>query len=365
MKSKAAVLEKVGEPFVIREIELAEPAGREVLVQVKAVGLCQTDMSIAQSAHQAPMPAVLGHEVAGVVAAVGPDVTEFAVGDHVVGCLVTHCGHCDRCRKGKLYACRHPEEARRGRDQAPRITTPEGQPVTQFFDLGGFAEFSITHENNLVAVSPEIPFDRAALLGCGVVTGAGAALKSAALQAGDNVAVIGCGGVGLSVIQGAVLAGARRIIAIDLQPAKLELAKRFGATDLVNPADGDPVERVRELTGGGVDAAFEVIGLAPTAKQALDMLTKDGTAYLIGVQKPGTVLEIDPLMTFNGGQKGIRGVSMGSTNFKVDVPYYADLYLQGRYNLDDLVSRTISLEEINDGYEELKKGEVARSVITF
>ncbi|HEV7948912.1 MAG TPA: Zn-dependent alcohol dehydrogenase, partial [Glaciihabitans sp.] len=323
------------------------------------------DLHIAENDFGFPMPSVLGHEIAGVVEAIGPDVSEFAVGDHVVGCLVSHCGHCDKCQSGRSFMCRNASETQRGADQPPRLTR-DGAPVTQFSELGGFAEYSLAHENNLVAVSPQIPFDKAALLGCGVVTGAGAVINTAAVRVGDTVAVIGCGGVGLSAIQGAAIAGARRIIAIDLQPAKLELALKFGATDTVNPADGDVVEQVKALTGGdGVNHSFEVIGLKITAMQALQVLAKGGGAYLIGMQKPGTILEIDPFGELLMEQKSIRGVYMGSTNFKLDIPLYADLYLQGRFNLDDLVSQTITLDEINEGYDDLRKGEVARSVITF
>jgi S-(hydroxymethyl)glutathione dehydrogenase/alcohol dehydrogenase len=362
---KAAVLDAVGEKFTVQEIDIAEPLGREVLVKVKASGLCHSDLHIAENDFGFPMPSVLGHEIAGVVEAIGPDVSEFAVGDHVVGCLVSHCGHCDKCQSGRSFMCRNASETQRGADQPPRLTR-DGAPVTQFSELGGFAEYSLAHENNLVAVSPQIPFDKAALLGCGVVTGAGAVINTAAVRVGDTVAVIGCGGVGLSAIQGAAIAGARRIIAIDLQPAKLELALKFGATDTVNPADGDVVEQVKALTGGdGVNHSFEVIGLKITAMQALQVLAKGGGAYLIGMQKPGTILEIDPFGELLMEQKSIRGVYMGSTNFKLDIPLYADLYLQGRFNLDDLVSQTITLDEINEGYDDLRKGEVARSVITF
>lgn len=364
MKARAALIEAVGQGFTIGEIELADPIGREVLVQVKAVGLCQTDLNFAREQFGLPMPVLLGHEVAGVVVAVGPGVTSVAVGDHVVGCLVSHCGHCDRCNNGRQYSCSNPNETRRARDLPPRVTR-NGAPVTQMFDMGGFAEYSLTHENNLVLVGKDLPFDKACLLGCSVVTGAGAALRSAALNAGDRIVVIGCGGVGLNVVQGGVLAGARQIVAVDVQQSKLDMATSFGATDTVDASQDGAVEKVLQLTGGGADAVFEVAGLVQTTHQALAMLAKDGTAYLIGVHKPANKLELSPLAIFNGGQKGIKGVSMGSTNPNVDIPLFADLYLRGRYNLDDLVSRTISLDEINEGYEAMKGGEVARTVILF
>ncbi|MCS4276909.1 S-(hydroxymethyl)glutathione dehydrogenase/alcohol dehydrogenase [Mycetocola sp. BIGb0189] len=362
---KAAIIEAVGQPFVIRDVDIAEPIGREVTVQVKASGLCHSDLHVAENDFGYPLPGLLGHEISGIVAKIGPDVTEFAVGDHVVACLVGHCGTCEACRAGRSYECFNPTFVQRTPDQEPRYSL-DGQPVFGFMDIGGFAEQVLVHENNLVTVNEDIPFDKAALLGCGVVTGAGAAINSAAVRVGDTVAVIGCGGVGLSAVQGAAIAGARRVIAIDLQPAKLELAKRFGATHVVNTADGDVVEQVKALTGGrGVKHSFEVIGLKATAMQAYDILAVGGTAYLIGMQKPGTILEIDPITSMLPMQKGLRGVVMGSTNFKHDVPMFADFYTQGRFNLDDLVSQTIALEDINEGYAELKKGVVARSVIVF
>ncbi|MGO2110634.1 MAG: zinc-binding dehydrogenase, partial [Pseudoclavibacter sp.] len=210
----------------------------------------------------------------------------------------------------------------------------------------------------------DIPFDVACLLGCGVITGAGAAINTADISPGDTVAVVGCGGVGLNTIQGARLAGAARVIAVDLQPAKLELAAQFGATDLVNAGDGDPVEAVRELTSGGVDAAFEVIGLKTTAEQAVRMLGVGGTALLIGVQKPETVLDLDIFGDVILPQRRIVGVSMGSTNPFVDIPMYADLYRQGRFELDALVSERISLDEVGAAYERLAGGSVARAVVT-
>jgi S-(hydroxymethyl)glutathione dehydrogenase/alcohol dehydrogenase len=363
---KAAVLEKVGDKFVIQNVQIATPLGREVLIDVKASGLCHSDLHIAENDFGFPMPSILGHEIAGIVSAIGPDVTEVAVGDHVVGQLISYCGHCDSCIAGKTVECTQPTTTQRGADEPARLSR-DGVVLTQFSDLAGFAEQVLAHENNVVKVNTAIPFDKAALLGCSVITGAGAVINTAQVRVGDTVAIIGCGGVGLNAIQGAVLAGARRVIAIDLQQGKLELAKKFGATDVINPADGgDVLAQVQAITGaGGVDHAFEVIGLKSTALQAIQILDKGGDAYLIGMQKPGTVLDIDPMADLLMSQKSIHGVYMGSSNAKLDIPLYADLYLQGRFNLDDLVSQTIPLEEINEGYEELRKGGVARSVIVF
>jgi S-(hydroxymethyl)glutathione dehydrogenase/alcohol dehydrogenase len=361
---KAAVLEAIGQPMVIDDIEVAAPTGREVLIEVKANGLCHSDLHMAENNFGTVLPAIFGHELAGIVTEVGPLVTQVAVGDHVVGCLVSHCGACEKCLAGRTYECRNRAATARAKGEAPRLSR-RGEAVTQGFSLSGFAEQTLVHENNIVKITKDIPFDKACLLGCGVVTGAGAVINSARTRVGDTVAVIGCGGVGLSAIQGARLAGARRIVAVDLQPGKLELALKLGATDVVNPNDGDAIEQVKALTGGyGVDHAFEVIGLKDTAMQAFNMLATGGTAYLIGIQKPGTVFEL-PGGSFLGSQRALRGVYMGSTNFKVDVPMFADYYLQGRFKLDELVSQTIPLDQVNEGYEELKKGEVARSVVVF
>ncbi|MDQ0691425.1 Zn-dependent alcohol dehydrogenase [Arthrobacter sp. W4I7] len=367
---KAALIKKTGEPYVLDDIRVDDPIGHEVLVEVKGSGLCHSDLGIAENDYGIPLPLVQGHEVAGVAIAVGPDVESVKVGDHVVACPVYFCGHCDQCLQGRNTSCR--EAAKRDREKGgnARFTMPDGRFVMQLGAIGGFAEQTLINENQLVSIDRRVPFDRAALLGCGVVTGAGAVFNSANVRAGETVAVIGCGGVGLNAVQAAALTGAGRIIAVDLQPGKLELAKTFGATDLVNPDDGDPVEQVRDLTGGhGVDHAFEMIGLMPTLVQATQMLDHFGTAYIVGMQKPGTKLQlnVDPMVPTGMLMKeqAIRGVKFGSVNVKRDIALYADLYLQGRFNLDDLVSQTISLEQINAGFEELKKGRVARSVIVF
>lgn len=304
---KAAVTDYVGAPFTLQEIEIAAPEGREVLIEVRASGLCHSDLHVSATDVGFPLPAVLGHEIAGVVAACGPDVTGFRPGQHVVSSPISSCGHCSGCLTGRPYQCRAPQEAQRPAGAAPRLTR-DGAALTQFIGVGGFAEQVLVHENSVVGVSEELPFDRAALLGCGVVTGAGAAINSARIRPGDTAVVIGCGGVGLNVIQGAALAGARRIIAVDLQPAKLELAGVFGATDVINPGDTDAVAAVLDLTGGGATHAFEVVGQRRTAMDAVAMLGIGGTAYLIGVHRPGATIDVTPFGDLMGRQKGIRGV---------------------------------------------------------
>jgi S-(hydroxymethyl)glutathione dehydrogenase/alcohol dehydrogenase len=360
---KAAVLNTLNGAFEIEDIEIAEPVGREVLVEVKASGLCHSDLHMAENDFGVPLPAVFGHELAGIVQKIGPDVREFAVGDHVVASLIQYCGHCEACLDGRTYQCEHPDETMRPSEEGQRLTR-DGKPVTPVFGTSAFAEYSLVHENQLAKVPDELPFAQASILGCGCVTGAGAAINTADVKPGDTVAIIGVGGVGLNVISGARLAGASRIIAIDMQPAKEELARKFGATDFIDASKGDAVAAVRELTKGGVTHAFEVIGLKPTSEQAIQMARKGGTAYMIGIHKPGGSIAVDALMDLVVRQVTVKGVYMGSSNIKHDIPMYAELYLQGRFNLDDLISREINIAEINDAYLELKRGAIARSVIT-
>ena len=360
---KAAVLNALDGTFQVEEIEIGEPIGREVLVEVKASGLCHSDHNYAVTNFGMPLPAVLGHELAGVVQAVGPDVMDFAVGDHVVGAMLQFCGRCEDCLGGRSYLCSHPEETLRGADEASRLTR-QGAAVTQGFGMGAFAERALLHENQLAKVPKELPFPQASLLGCGTCTGAGAAINTAGVRPGETVVVVGIGGVGLNVVSGAALAGASRIIAIDIQPNKLELAAKFGATDFINSTNSDPVAAVRELVPGGVDHAFEVVGLKSTSEQMIKMVRKGGTAYMIGMHSLEKSIEINVTADLLRSQVTIRGVKLGSSNIKRDIPLYAQLYLQGKLNLDDLISREINIAEINEAYEELLQGEVARSVIT-
>jgi S-(hydroxymethyl)glutathione dehydrogenase/alcohol dehydrogenase len=358
---KAAVLRGVKTPLSIEDVEVSKPGPHEVLIRTAAAGVCHSDLHFQTGAYFYPMPAVLGHESAGVVEQVGSEVRYVAPGDHVITCLSVFCGHCDYCLKGRPALCTKVD-TRRGQNDAPRLSQ-KGEVMHQFLDLSSYAEQMLVHENAVVKITREMPLDRAALIGCGVTTGVGAVFNTAKVPAGSSVAVIGCGGVGLSAVQGARIAGAARIVAVDTLDSKLELAKRFGATDGVNARKGDPVEQVKELTGGGVEYSFEAIGLKATAEQAFGMLRNGGTATVIGMIPIGQKVEV-PGVEFLF-EKRLQGSNMGSNAFRVDMPRYVDLYLQGRLNLDDLVSKRIRLDQVNEAFADLEKGEVARSVILF
>ncbi|WP_226948584.1 Zn-dependent alcohol dehydrogenase [Rhizorhabdus wittichii] len=345
----------------IEDVDLDGPRPDEVRIRVAASGLCHSDYHFIVGDMPHPLPVVLGHEASGIVEAVGENVRHVKVGDAVVSCISTYCGECTQCQTGHNYRC-DDKPARAPAIGEARLSQA-GKPVHQFGQLGGFAEEMLIHAHSVSRIPEDMPLDVACLLGCAVLTGVGAAIERAKVRPGDMVAVIGCGGVGLNVIQGARLAGASRIIAVDLNPAKLELAKVFGATDLVAGGDG-VVEQVRELTKGGVDYAFEVIGLAPTVRQAFMMLRKGGAAVMVGVPKFGSDISI-PAMPFLQQEVSLISSMMGSVPFQVAIPRYAQLYLEGRLNLDSLVSQRIALTDINKGYEQLAAGSVARSVITF
>ena len=358
---KALVLNALGRGFDFEDVDIAVPIGREVLIDVRASGLCHTDLLF--STHDfVPLPSVLGHEVAGIVAAVGPDVAQFRIGDHVVGSLAQSCGSCARCLSGRSFQCQHPESTLRRPTDAPRLSR-KGVGLFQGFGLGGFAERALIHENQLALLPKEMPFAQAALLGCGVVTGAGSVLNTANVSAGDTVVIFGAGGVGLNAISGARIASASRIVVIDIQAKRLAEAQRFGATDVIDSTKTEPVEAVRDLLPGGVDHVFDFVGLKVVAEQGLAMLGVGGGLYLVGVARPDVDVSVN-IVSAIGGQKRVQGVNFGSTNFKRDIPMYAELYLQGRMNLDDLVSRRISLRDVNDGYAALKDGSLNRVVVT-
>jgi len=358
---KAAVMHQPRTPLVIEDVAIGKPGPREVLLRTAAVGVCHSDLHFLDGAYPFPTPVVLGHEAAGIVEQVGSEVRTVKPGDHVITCLSAYCGHCEHCLTGHLSLCVEPDTRRREGEE-PRLLA-RGAPMNQFLNLSAFAEQMLVHEHALVAIRPEMPLDRAALIGCAVTTGVGAVVHTARVQPGETVAVIGCGGIGLATINGAAIAGAGRIIAIDRVPGKLALAKQFGATDVVDAADADVVDAVRALTRGGVHHAFEAIGLKQTAEQAFSMLRRGGTATVIGMIAPGVKIELKG--TDFLAEKRIQGSMMGSNRFPVDMPRLVDFYLSGKLKLDQLISRRMPLQNINDAFDELRRGELARSVILF
>jgi len=358
---KAAVLQEIPGQLVIDDVQIDKPGPREVLIKTSAAGCCHSDLHFMEGKYPYPTPAVLGHESAGIVEAVGSDVTYVKPGDHVITCLSVFCGQCDFCIAGKPNLCTK-EATRRPFDQPQRLSK-DGTPVFQFLDLSSFAEQMLVHEGAIVKIRDDMPLDRAALIGCGVTTGLGAVLNTAGVRAGETVAVIGCGGVGLSAIQGAAIAGAGRIIAVDMVESKLKLAESMGATDLVNAKDVDAVGTVVEMTGGGVDHAFEAIGLKVAAEQAFNMIKNGGCATVIGMIPIGQTVELQGFQFLM--EKKIQGSNMGSNKFRIDMPKYVDMYLSGKLNLDDMISARLSLNEINSAFDSMKTGEIARDVIIF
>jgi S-(hydroxymethyl)glutathione dehydrogenase/alcohol dehydrogenase len=359
---KAAVLHAVNAPMTIEEVTLAKPKAREVLVRTAFAGLCHSDLHFIEGLYPHPLPAVLGHEVAGVVEQVGADVTYLKPGDHVIGCLSVFCGTCSQCVTGHTVLCENTE-VKMVPGQSRRLAWPDGRPLNQFLNLSAFAEQLLVHENALVKIDRDVPLDRAALVGCGVITGVGAVMNSARIEVGSTVAVIGCGGVGLSSVNGAALAGAARIIALDTQPGKLELARKMGATDTILVGNDDPVAAVKELTSGGVHYSFEALGLKRTAEQAFEMLRPGGTATIIGMVPYGVKIELHGFDFLR--ERKIQGSSMGSNRFRVDMPRLLEFWRQGRLHLDHLISGTLKLEEINEGFARLKSGAVVRQMVAF
>jgi S-(hydroxymethyl)glutathione dehydrogenase/alcohol dehydrogenase len=358
---KAAVFREVNKPMDVEEIQISKPGPREVLVRTVAAGVCHSDMHFFNGTYPGQLPLVLGHESAGVVEQVGSDVSYVKPGDHVITCLSVFCGTCEYCLTGHMSLCQEPA-LRRAPNEQPRLSK-DGSALNQFANLGSFADHMLVHEHALAKIRQDMPLDRAALIGCGVTTGVGAVIHTAKVAPGESVVVIGCGGVGLSCINGAAIAGAGRIVAVDMVDSKLDLARKFGATDVVNAKQTDAVEAVRELTGGGAHHTFEAIGLKATAQQAFKMLRRGGTATVIGMIPPGQMVEVHGPELLQ--EKKLQGSFMGSNRFRVDMPRFVDFYLQGKLHLDDMISRRIKLADVNDALAALETGEVARSVIMF
>ncbi len=359
---KAAILREPGKPLTIEEVEIDEPGAREVLIKTMAVGLCRSDLHFIEGTYPFPMPCIPGHEAAGIVEKVGSDVHGFAPGDHVITFLAPFCGSCEFCLSGKHTLCQD-ESVKRPETGKQRLSIG-GEPMVQYLNLSAFAEKMLVHENGCVKVSKEIPFDRAALIGCAVVTGASTVFRECKLSPGETVAVVGAGGIGLSAINAAKIAGAGQIIAIDMLPAKLELARKFGATHTVNAGDADAVEQVMAATGGGVDYAIEAVGRADTAELCWNVLKRGGQAIVLGMISPTATVSI-PGPSFLAG-KGIKGSIMGGSHFKTDMPRLVDFYLKGQLDLDHIIAEHMPLEDINTAVDIMRSGgDAVRSVIMF
>jgi S-(hydroxymethyl)glutathione dehydrogenase / alcohol dehydrogenase len=360
---KAAVLHEVNQPLTVEEVTLQKPKAREVLVRTAFAGLCHSDLHFIEGLYPHPLPTVPGHEVASVVEAVGSDVTYLKPGDHVIGCLSVFCGACSQCTTGHTVLCENTE-VKMVPGQSRRLSWKGGEVMNQFLNLSAFAEQMLVHENALVKIDPDIPLDRATLVGCGVITGVGAVFNTARIEAGSTVAVIGCGGVGLSAVLGAAAAGATPVVAVDTVPAKLELAVELGAAEAIPWAGSAEAtaEAIAEATGGGVDYAIEATGRPEAMLAAFHSTRPRGAAVLIGIPRADAVLEL-PALAIPRSERRILGSLYGSSRPERDFPLVLDLYRRGRLPLDRLVAHRLPLDEIDRAFELMRGGEPGRVVL--
>ncbi len=360
---KAAVLVQAQQPLQIEQLSISNPGPHEVLIRTAACGLCHSDLHFLEGTYPHAMPAVPGHEAAGIVEAVGSEVRTVKVGDAVVTCLSAFCGHCEFCVTGRMALCLGAE-TRRPPGSPPRLTrTSDGSPVAQMLNLSAFAEMMLIHEHACVAINPDMPLDRAAVIGCAVTTGAGTIFNACKVTPGETVAVIGCGGVGLATINAAKIAGAGRIIAADPMPEKRALAMKLGATDVVDALAPDAAAQIQELTKGGVDHAVEAVGRSASAELAVKSLRRGGTATILGMMPLSEKVGLSAMDLLSG--KKLQGAIMGMNHFPVDLPRLVDFYMRGLLDLDTIIAERIPLEAINQGFETMKSGASARSVIVF
>lgn len=358
---KAAVCREFGKPLTIEDVTLAPPGPREIKVKVAACAICHSDIHYAQGAWGGKLPAVYGHEAAGMVDSVGAGVTGFRPGDHVVVTLIQSCGVCSNCTRGQPAYCM-TSMARPG---GSPLSAGDGSAVVQGLSTGAFAEYVVVHESQAVAIPKDIALDAASLLACGVITGVGAVFHTAAVRPGDSAVVIGAGGVGLNSIQGAALAGASPIIAIDIAESKLAAAKKFGATHGVNGKTEDVAARVREIIGEGrADFAFVTVGSKAAIEQAMTLIGRMGAVVVVGMPATGVTASFDPSWFAFDGQR-ILGSRMGGARIATDIPKLLEFYHQGRLKLDDLISGRYPLERINEAIASVTRGEALRNVITF
>ena len=372
MKTKAAVLTEMGRPtpyadsrpLEILALDLEGPGEDEVLVEVKAAGLCHSDLSVMNGARPRPTPMALGHEAAGVVREVGRSVADLAVGDHVVMIFVPACGHCIPCAEGRPALC-EPAAAANGAGtllSGARRLSYAGQPVNHHMGVAAFSTLTVVSRRSLVKVDPDLPLEQAALFGCAVMTGVGAVVNTAQVAAGSKVAVIGLGGVGLNSLLAALLVGAEQVVALDLLPAKLELARQLGATYAVQASAEDAAEQVKELTGGGVDFAFEMAGSVPALDLAYRITRRGGTTVTGGLAHPSKNLSIQQV-SLVAEERTLKGSYIGSCVPSRDIPRYIGLFRRGRLPVDRLMSERIDFEGLNLAFDRLERGETVRQVL--
>lgn len=359
---KAAVLFEAGKPLEIAEVVVDTPGPREVLIRTVACGVCRSDLHFVDGAWPHAMPTVPGHEAAGVVEAVGSEVSGLKPGDHVITFFTVFCGTCEFCVSGRPSLCVDPS-TKRAPGEPSRLTLKDGTAVHPFLNLSAYAELMLVHENACVAINKDMPLDRAALLGCAVITGAGAIFNDCQLKPGETVAVIGAGGIGLSAINAAKIAGAGQIFAIDPVPEKRALAEQMGATRTFDASDPKVHKAVLEASNGGVHYAVEAVGRPETAELAWTIARRGGTAVILGMIAPGKSVSI-PGPSFLTGKK-LVGSLLGSTRFPIDMPQLVDLYLDGRLDLDTMVADKVRLDGVNGALQKLRDGDGARTVIEF
>lgn len=375
MKIRAAVLQTIGlerpyqqsQPLKIEELELDPPGDNEVLVQIKAAGLCHSDLSVIDGNRPRPVPMALGHEAAGVVKAVGQGVTDLVEGDHVVAVFVPSCGRCPPCAEGRPALCEPGAKANNAGTLvggAQRLHRSDGTAINHHLGVSAFADHAVVSRNSLVQVDPRLPFRHAALFGCAVLTGVGAAINSAGIRAGQSVAVIGLGGVGLNSVLGALVAGASEVIAVDLDEDKLALAKELGATQTFNSGKVDCLEQIRAATNGGVDCAIEMAGSEKALEFAYGITRRGGLTVTGGLAHPERKVSIQQV-SLVAEERTLKGSYVGSCVPVRDLARYVALFQQGKLPVDRLLSRVLTLDEINDGFEQLASGKAVRQVVEF
>jgi S-(hydroxymethyl)glutathione dehydrogenase / alcohol dehydrogenase len=358
---KAAVLFEAKTPLSVEDVTVDKPRAHEVLIRTVACGVCRSDLHFVDGAYPHPLPGIPGHEAAGVVEAVGEEVTTVRPGDHVVTCLSAFCGHCEFCVTGRMSLCIDPG-VKRPKGAPPRLMLGD-QPIAQMLNLSAYAEMMLVHEHACVAIDREMPLDRAAILGCAVTTGAGAIFNTAKVTPGETVCVVGCGGVGLAAINAAKIAGAGKVIAVDPVAEKRAIAEKLGATHTVDAASETATAEVVEISRGGVHHAIEAVGRPQSAETAVKVLRRGGAATILGMMPLTEKVGLSALDLL--ADKKVQGALMGRNHFPVDIPRLVDFYQRGLLDLDTIIADRMPLERINDAFDELRRGDTTRSVIVF